>query len=912
MSARRDRLGDVKDKTLLVLDGHSLAFRSFFALPADNFVTDQGQYTNAVHGFLSTLLKLVSDHSPTHIVVAFDLPGGTFRTREYADYKGGRAETPEAFKGQISVIQEVLDVIGVSWLTYEDYEADDIVATLATRGEKQGMNVFISSGDKDTYQLVDDSITLLYPMPRSQMAVYTPEAVKEKTGVTPDLYSDVAALVGEKADNIPGVPLWGEKTAAKWLNHYGSLENLLDNAHEIGGKTGQNLRDNIELVRRNRKLNDLVRTLPIVEDLDDLKPLGVEREKMHELFDTLNFTTLRERVLKELAMRDGERGAEDHHTDAVELTLVAAGSIPLADFLATHEGPWALDLEGERRPLRGDVEQFAIASSNHAVFYGDKPSLDVADEQALVSFLEDADQEKIGHGMKGIAHAWAGVGIALRGIVADTEIDAYLLHPDQRHYDVEDLAQRYLSYDLAALTSAGDTLGIGADGSLVESTIAPRAAALHDLRSAFETALDAVDPDGTLLELELAVAGLLFDMENSGIAIDEGRLEALYHDFNTRVEDAQDRSYAAIGDDSVNLSSPKQLQEVLFNQLDLPKTKKTKSGYTTNADALADLLVKIALREDEAARTGQEFLSGLMDHREAIKLRQSVEGLQRAVMEDGRIHTTFQQTVAATGRLSSTDPNLQNIHTRTEEGRQIREIFVPGEGFDYLMTADYSQIEMRLMAHLSEDASLIQAFNEGADLHNYVASRVFGVREDSVTGEQRSKIKAMSYGLAYGLSAYGLSQQLRISVGEADRLMNEYFERFGAVRDYLEGVVAQARKDGHTSTIMGRRRYLPGLTSQNRQVRESAERMALNAPIQGSAADIIKFAMVLVQNAIDKAGLESRMLLQVHDELVFEVKSSEADKLEEIVREQMGQAAELSVPLSVGFGVGRNWRDAAH
>ncbi|MDP9805502.1 DNA polymerase-1 [Trueperella bonasi] len=902
----------MNNKTLLVLDGHSLAFRSFFALPADSFVTDQGQYTNAVHGFLSTLLKLVADLSPTHIAVAFDLPGGTFRTREYAEYKGGRAATPEEFKGQISVIQEALDVIGVSWLTYEDYEADDIVATLATRGEAAGMEVYIASGDKDTYQLVDDSITLMYPMPRSQMAVYTPEVVEQKTGVTPQMYSDLAALVGEDADNIPGVPLWGPKTAAKWLNHYGSLEALLENADEIGGKTGQNLRDNIDAVRRNRKLNDLVRELPIVEDLDELEPRGVDREAMHQLFDTLNFTTMRERVLKELPMRDGESHGEGDSPELLEVTSIAAGSIPLQQFLTEHEGPWALDVVGNRDPLRGDVEHFAIAAPDRSVFYGDRLSLDDGDEKALVAFLEDANQAKIGHGMKGIAHAWAGVGITLRGIVADTEIDAYLLHPDQRKYDVEDLAQRYLNYDLATLTGSGDTLGIGEDGTIIDSPIAPRAGILHDLRAAFDAELDNVDPDGMLIELELAVSQLLYEMETAGIAVDQDRLSSLYHDFNTRVEDAQDRAYAAIGDDSVNLSSPKQLQEVLFDKLDLPKTKKTKSGYTTNADALADLFAKIAPREDDAARAGQEFLAGLMEHREAIKLRQSVEGLQRSILDDQRIHTTFQQTVAATGRLSSTDPNLQNIHTRTEEGRQIREIFVPGEGFDYLMTADYSQIEMRLMAHLSHDTSLINAFNEGADLHNYVAGRVFGVDEDAVTGEQRSKIKAMSYGLAYGLSAYGLSQQLRISVGEADRLMNDYFERFGAVRDYLDEVVVQARKDGYTSTIMGRRRYLPGLTSQNRQVRESAERMALNAPIQGSAADIIKYAMVLVDDAITKAGLESRMLLQIHDELVFEIKAEEAEALEEIVREHMGQAAQLSVPLSVGIGIGRNWRDAAH
>ncbi|QOQ38804.1 DNA polymerase I [Trueperella pecoris] len=896
-------------ETLLVLDGHSLAFRSFFALPADSFVTAQGQYTNAVHGFVSTLLKLVADYSPTHVAVAFDLPGGTFRTREYADYKGGRAATPEEFKGQISVIQQVLDVLGIAWVTVEDFEADDIVATLATRAESRGMRVYVSSGDKDTYQLVDENITLLYPMPRSQMAVLDPAAIVAKAGVEPALYSDLAALVGEGADNIPGVPLWGPKTAAKWLNHYGGLEALLEHADEIKGKAGENLRANIELVRRNRRLNNLVRDLPVAEDFDALIPLGVDREALHALFDTLDFTRMRERVLKELPMRSGSDQVEALTEDR-EMVAIEAGSVPLADFVTEHNGPWGVDIEGDRRPGYGDVTMFAIASAD-AVFYGDRAALDVADERALVAFLESEEHKKIGHGMKGITHAWHGVGIEMVGIASDTEIEAYLLHPDQRNYDLDDLVQRYLARDLPLSAGDQDTLGISADGELV-TTLTPRAGVLKDLSEAFEAALTDVDPTGALIDLEMAVSGILFDMENLGIAVNTELLDILYHDFNTRVEDALERAHAAIGDTSVNLSSPKQLQEVLFDRLKLPKTKKTKSGYTTNADALAELLAKIALREDESALAAQQFLSALLDYRDALKLRQSVEGLQRSVQEDGRIHTTYQQTVAATGRLSSTDPNLQNIHARTQEGQQIREIFVPGEGYDYLMTADYSQIEMRLMAHLSGDQALIDAFNKGADLHNFVAGRVFGVSEDAVTGEQRSKIKAMSYGLAYGLSSYGLSQQLHISVGEAERLMQDYFARFGGVRDYLKSVVEQARKDGYTSTIMGRRRYLPGLTSMNRQLREAAERMALNAPIQGSAADIIKYAMVLVNDAIASAGLESRVLLQVHDELVLEVKASEAEQLEALVREQMGRAADLSVPLSVGVGIGRNWREAAH
>ncbi|UVJ54833.1 DNA polymerase I [Trueperella pyogenes] len=895
--------------TLLLLDGHSLAFRSFFALPADSFVTAQGQYTNAVHGFLSTLLKLVGDYQPTHVAVAFDLPGGTFRTREYAQYKGGRAATPEEFKGQISVIQKVLDVIGVKWLTYEDYEADDIVATLARRGESEGMRVYVSSGDKDTYQLVDESITLVYPMPRSQMAVLDPAGIEAKAGVKPALYSDLAALVGEGADNIPGVPLWGPKTAAKWLNHYGSLENLLDNAHEIGGKAGVNLRDNIDMVRRNRKLNTLVTDLPIVEDFDVLRPIGVEREALHELFDALDFTRLRERVLRELPMRDGQSATEEN-APGVVITPIPAGSVPFADFLAQHEGPWGMEVDGDRRPRHGDVVSFALAATDGHVYYGERSLLSTEDERALASFLEDAKKEKIGHGVKGLMHAWAGVGITLAGVVADTEIEAYLLHPDQRSYDLEDLAQRHLAREIAGVSQ--DTLGISADGTLIESSLVERTGVLLDLHRAFATQLEVSDPTGVLVALEMAVVDVLFGMENTGIAVDVDLLDSLFYTFNTRVEDAANRAHDAIDDPGVNLSSPKQLQEVLFERLGLPVTKKTKSGYTTNADALGELLAKIARREDDAAVAAQQFLSSLLEYRDALKLRQSVEGLQRSVHTDGRIHTTYQQTVAATGRLSSTDPNLQNIHARTEEGRQIREVFVPGADYDYLMTADYSQIEMRLMAHLSGDADLIDAFRKGADLHNFVASRVFGVPEDSVSGEQRSKIKAMSYGLAYGLSSYGLSQQLHISVGEAEALMRDYYAKFGKVRQYLDSVVVDARKVGYTSTIWGRRRYLPGLDSTNRQLREAAERMALNAPIQGSAADIIKFAMVAVQDALTRAGLTSRVLLQVHDELVLEVTAAEAEQVEAIVRAEMGKAADLTVPLSVSVGIGRNWRQAAH
>ncbi|QRV01399.1 DNA polymerase I [Arcanobacterium phocisimile] len=898
---------------MLLLDGHSMAFRSFFALPADSFRTAQGQYTNAVHGFINTLLRLINDYQPTHIAVAFDLPGGTFRTREYGEYKGGRAKTPEEFKGQIGVIQEVLNVLGVSWLTVEDYEADDIVATLSARGEEAGMDVYIASGDKDSYQLVSEQTSVVYPMPRAQMLLLNPDGVEERSGVRPEMYSDLAALVGEKADNLPGVPGVGPKTAAKWLQLYGNLDALIDHADEIKGKAGQSLRDHVEQVRLNRQLNQLIRDLDIVPDLEALRPLGVDQQALHELFDTLDFTSLRKRVLDELPLRAGLAPlAEDQEAVSVRtVSVVSAGKVALSTFIHEHPAPYALAFDGVGTPGKGRVDTFALASNDGFVFVGSPALLNPEDTNTLTEIIKDPDVPLLGHGLKAQIHAWQGQGMSLSGISADTEIDAYLLHPDQRSYDFAELVQRYLAVDLNAGDS--DTLGISLDGQIVGEDIGQRAVLVHDLREAFEREFDAEDYNDTLVDLELRVTEGLARMESRGIAVDRDRLDALHADFDARVQAAAQQAWDAIGDSSVNLSSPKQLQAVLFDQLNLPKTKKTKSGYTTNADALAGLLAKISLREDDEALAGQAFLSSLLEHRDAIKLRQSVEGLQRAVQSDGRIRTTYQQTVAATGRLSSTDPNLQNIHARTEEGQRIREVFVAGEGFDYLMTADYSQIEMRLMAHLSNDTALIEAFNQGADLHRFVASRVYGIAESDVSGAQRSKIKAMSYGLVYGLSAYGLSAQLKIPVPEAQNLMDGYFQRFGAVKQYLDGLVDKARKESYTETILGRRRYLPELNSQSRQVRESAERMALNAPIQGSAADIIKIAMLNVESELTRRQLASRVLLQVHDELVLEVVASEAEQVEDVVREQMGSAWEsLSVPLSVGIGIGRNWREAAH
>lgn len=899
------------DKKLLLIDGHSIAFRSFYALRAENFRTAGGVYTNAVYGFSSTLLKLVTEYHPTHIAVAFDLPGGTFRTREYSEYKGGRAATPEEFKGQIELIQSMLDALGVTWLTKDDYEADDIVASLATQAQKRNMPVLIASGDKDSFQLVNENCTVLYPMPRSEMLTLDRAGVEKKTGVTPERYSDLAALVGEKADNLPGVPGVGPKTAIKWLAEYGDLEGVLAHAGDISGKVGEALRENIDSVRRNRELNQLVCDLNLVNSLDDLHLAGVNPRELHELCDSLEINALRSRLIEAFPVREGsEQSAPVTDFSLDDLDVYETG---LANWLAEHSAPlYGLALTGSTTPTQGYIDSFAIADGAGSVFSAAHCDLSPEDDTALRAWLADTTTAKVAHGVKGIRHALDGAGgYELDGELKDTLLAAYLLHPDQRNYDIEGLCLRYLSYDLSEMTDQGMIPGLEAEGEV--KPIAARAAVLPALFGALDRALDAQGEDGTLLNLEIDVSRILFDMEKAGVGVDEGYLDELHSRFEEQVNEAVRCAHEAIGKE-VNLSSPKQLSAVLFDELNLPKTRKTKSGYTTNADALEELLGKIAYREDDKAVKGQAFLASVLKHRDVIKLLQSVEGLTRAIRSDGRIHTTYQQAVAATGRLSSTEPNLQNIHARTEEGIHIREAFIAQSPYVELMTADYSQIEMRLMASFSGDEELIAAFNEGADLHTYVASRVFGIPESDVSPAQRSKIKAMSYGLAYGLSAFGLSRQLKIDVGEAQGLMDDYFSRFGKVRDYLESLVEQARKDGYTQTFLGRRRYLPDLTSTNRPVREAAERMALNAPIQGSAADIIKIAMLSVDNDLRESGLTSRMLLQVHDELIFEVAPGERDELEALVRRAMGSADQgtLAVPLVVGVGFGANWRAAAH
>jgi DNA polymerase-1 len=889
---------------LLLLDGHSLAYRAFFALPAENFSTSTGQHTNAVYGFTSMLINVLRDEAPTHVAVAFDISRKTFRLTEYPAYKAGRSATPGEFEGQISLLHEVLDALRIPYVEVEGFEADDVIATLTVEAvERAGIDeVLICSGDRDTFQLVNDKVTVLYPVKGvSELARMTPATVETKYGIPPQRYSDLAALVGESSDNLPGVPGVGPKTAAKWIQQYGDLTGLVAHVTDITGKAGESLRDNLDGVLRNRRLNQLIHDVVLEVTVGDLVRKTWDREEVHQVFDGLEFRVLRDRLFATLEAVEVEA---DSGFD-LDGSVLSSADVPA--WLAEHAAPGArvgVHVDGTWARGTGDAHALAVAAGTGAAAYIDLTSLDATAEGALAAWLGDSGRTKALHDAKGPMQALAARGLPLAGVSSDTALAAYLVRPDQRSYDLADLVLRNLKRELRNDTESGGQglLDFSADGEAEAQTAMVRARAILDLSLALDTQLEETGGATLLAQIELPLVDVLAGMERAGIAADLPAMEALEKDFAAKVHEAQGDAYDAIGGDQINLGSPKQLQVVLFDTLGMPKTKKTKTGYTTDADALTDLY----------AKTDHPFLEALLRHRDASRLRVTVEGLLKSVADDERIHTTYQQTIAATGRLSSTDPNLQNIPIRTEEGRRIREVFIVGQGFESLMSADYSQIEMRIMAHLSGDEGLIHAFRSAEDLHRFVGSRVFGVPPEDVTSAMRSKIKAMSYGLAYGLSAFGLSKQLSIPTGEAATLMTEYFTRFGGVRDYLQDVVAQARGTGYTETMLGRRRYLPDLTSDNRQRREAAERMALNAPIQGSAADIIKLAMLRVDAALRESGANSRILLQVHDELVLEIAPGEREAVEALVRKEMGAAIEMDVPLDVSIGVGGSWHDAGH
>ncbi|MCB1263786.1 MAG: DNA polymerase I, partial [Mycobacterium sp.] len=798
----------------MLLDGNSLAFRAFYALPAENFKTRNGLTTNAVYGFTAMLINLLRDEAPTHIAAAFDVSRQTFRADRFPEYKANRSSTPDEFRGQIDITKEVLGALGITVLAEPGYEADDIIATLATQADAEGYRVLVVTGDRDSLQLVNPNVTVLYPIKGvSSLTRFTPEAVVQKYGLTPEQYPDFAALRGDPSDNLPGIPGVGEKTAAKWILEYGSLQNLVDNVEGVRGKVGESLRANLSSVVLNRELTHLVRDVPLAQTPDTLRLLPWDRDQIHRIFDDLEFRVLRDRLFDTLVAVEPEVDAGfDVRGGALEPGAVG----DWLDLHARDGGRSGVAVVGTHAVYDGDATALAIATSDGEGAYIDTAGMTVEDESALGSWLADTTAPKALHEAKIAMHDLAGRGWSLGGVTSDTALAAYLVRPGQRSFALDDLSLRYLRRELRAETPEQQQLSLldddeGIDEQAVQTLIL-RARAVADLADALDEELARIDSSSLLAEMELPVQAVLAGMESIGIAVDVDKLEALQHEFGDQIRAAAESAYAVIGK-QINLGSPKQLQVVLFDELGMPKTKRTKTGYTTDADALQSLFEK----------TGHPFLEHLLAHRDATRLKVTVDGLLKSVAADGRIHTTFNQTIAATGRLSSTEPNLQNIPIRTDAGRRIRDAFCVGEGYTELMTADYSQIEMRIMAHLSGDEGLIEAFNTGEDLHSFVASRAFSVEIADVTPELRRRVKAMSYGLAYGLSAYGLASQLKISTEEAKAQMDQYFARFGGVRDYLQSVVEQARKDGYTSTVLGRRRYLPELTSSNRQVREAAE-----------------------------------------------------------------------------------------
>ena len=865
-------------KRLLLIDGHSMAYRAFFALPAENFTTAQGQHTNAIYGFATMLISLLKDEKPTHVAVAFDVSRKTFRTDIFPDYKANRAKTPDEFRSQMSYLNDLVSGFGITQFALEGYEADDIIATITKQAEREGAEVLICTGDRDSFQLVTEKTTVLYPKRGvSEMARMTPDAVQEKYGMSPDQYPDFAALRGDPSDNLPSIPGVGEKTAAKWIVEYGSLKDLISNVDKVGGKVGQSLRDNIDDVIRNRELTQLVHDAPIEYQVDALAWAGVVESDLTKLFEQLEFRTLKDR-LKPILNPDSVVKEVKGQSNNVEFTLFApmieGGTLSpeeLSEKIAQHSGDIALSFE----LLDEKLHRYAVAFNPSDVY--------LIHSEQMGEWAQNPKVSKIAHDAKSLARE-----NLLDGVVFDTALAAYLVNPGVRAQELSDLLERW-----------GD--GAQIDTSSPEQSLLTGAAALFKLRGSLLTEMKDRGVLALFTDLELPIAHLLAVMENRGIAVDRKELEKLATFFEGEVTRETKAAHLAAGHE-FNVASPKQLQVVLFDELNLPKTKKIKTGFTTDAEALNWLFEK----------TKHPLLESLLRIRETKKLGTTVEGLIAEIGSDGRIRTHFAQTVAATGRLSSVGPNLQNIPVRTEEGRSIRNAFIADKGFSGLLTADYSQIEMRIMAHLSNDAGLLAAFETGEDLHATVAGLVFGVKANEVDSEMRRQIKAMSYGLAYGLSSYGLAAQLDLSPPAAQDLMDRYFQRFGGIRDYLSSVVVQARKVGYTETVMGRRRYLPDLMHDNRQRREIAERMALNAPIQGSAADIIKQAMLNVERALISENLKSRLLLQVHDELILEVVAGEEEVLTDLVRREMGSAFPLRAPLDVSVGIGKSWNEAAH
>ncbi|MEX2254654.1 MAG: DNA polymerase I [Acidimicrobiia bacterium] len=879
---------------LLLLDGHSLAYRAFYALPAD-LATPEGTITNAVFGFTSMLTKVLADEQPDYLAVAFDARGRTFRDDMDAEYKAGRKATPDVFSSQMPLIREVLDALEIPVLEVEGVEADDVIATLATRAAAKGTDVVVVTGDRDAFQLVEDPhLKVLYNKRGvSDYALYDEAGIIERTGgVTPAQYPQYAALRGDNSDNLPGVPGIGEKTAAKLITTYGDVEGILAHVDELPPKQRENLTEMADRVRLNRDMSVLVRDVDCGVDVADLKQGAFDQERVRVLFDQLAFRTLLSRMMEAVGQTAATPDAETLETE-VEVLRDAAAAAQRLRGLVTAGGRYSMEPRWDGEPGRSGLVGLAIADEGGRVTYLDGDLLTDADVLAAGGVLvAEGGPPLVAHRAKDLMH---GLGADVRTLHQDTAVMAYLLDPAEGKYLLEDLALRFLSLEVSSPDREEGQLDL--DGGAGTDETGRRAAVVLRLADALAEALDARELADLYERFERPLVRVLAKMEHFGIAVDRKFLDELSTELNAECDRLVKAIWKHAGEE-FNVNSTPQLRVVLFEKLGLTPVKKTKTGPSTDADSLQKM------REDHA------IVDDLLSYREVEKLRSTyADALPPLIREDGRVHATFKQTDTTTGRISSEAPNLQNVPVRTAGGREFRRAFIAEEGWG-LLTADYSQIELRVLAHLAEDPGLVDAFERGVDIHTATAAKVFHRAEGDVTAEDRRFAKVVNYGLAYGMEAYGLGQRMGIPTEEAREILDDYFAAFPNVAAYMEDTVEEAKQRGYTATIFGRRRQIAELSSDNFRIRQMGERMAQNAPIQGSAADIFKLAMVDVDRALDEGGFATRMLLTVHDELVFEVPIDERERVEPVLRERMESVATLNVPLVVDIGFGPNWASA--
>ncbi len=893
---------------LLLIDGNSILYRAFFALPTD-MATASGQVTNAVYGFTSMLINLIKDHQPDQLVATFDRPEPTFRHEMIAEYKAGRAETPDILRQQMGLARQLIETLNVPLVDAPGYEADDVIATLASSAAAGGDDVIVVSGDRDTYQLVEDPhISVLYPKRGvSEYVIYDEAGIEARTGVTPVKYPQYAALRGDPSDNLPGVPGVGEKTAAKLINTYGDLDGIYAHLDELSPKLRQSLSDSETQVRANALATPLVRDVEVKIDPVEAAIGGWDLEELRRLFDFLEFRTLWDRFLEATG---ADKGGSSRESAPAPLLMVAVEEMVDPDAVVNRFNQWrtsATDLAmagaWEGADGRSDLLGLALvelpsADPTAVVWIGEAVLSDASVRAALGGLLGPDGARVSAHDAKALMRSLASRGVVFSNLELDTAIAAYLVDPAGDQYLLEVLTERYAGVELRSPDAPPPgQLDLAAAGEDRSGVAARRAAAVARLIEPVGAALAARGMSKLYDEVERPLVGVLAQMEEVGVRVDVDGLRLLARELATEARQLESEIQDLAGTPFVVNSTP-QLREVLFNKLGLAPQKKTKTGYSTDAQTL------------EKLRGEHPIIEALLRYREVEKLRSTYgESLLAEVGEDGRIHATFNQTVARTGRLSSDQPNLHNIPVRSEEGRRFRELFLPAEGCRFLV-ADYNQIELRVIAHLAQDPGLVEAFRTETDIHNVTAARIYGVEPGDVTIAMRSKAKMVSYGLAYGMEAYGLAQRLTIPVDEAAQILKAYFDGFPNVRAYMDRVVAEARDRGYTETLFGRRRLIPELQSGRYQVRAAGERQAMNAGIQGLAADIFKVALVRLADEIAAAGLASRLVLQVHDEVILEVPPDEEEPAAAAVMDAMTGAAELTVPLTVNLHWGANWAEA--